>query len=137
MFTKAGYGTFVFCGDRAGAHRVAWFLHHGVWPTLQILHRCDVRNCVNPAHLFEGTHQDNMDDMADKGRAGPAGCGETRVKTLSKFSGRSKLTPDQVREIRATFVPGKDTFTEFGRRYGVTYRTISLVVERKIWKEVG
>jgi hypothetical protein len=65
-----GYG---LCrgGSRSieGAHRVSWRLANGEIPEgQQILHRCDNRACVNPAHLFLGSQQDNIADMLAKGR---------------------------------------------------------------------
>lgn len=66
-----GYGVVRFGKTTIGAHRLAWILAHGEVPEgLFVLHRCDVRKCVNPHHLFLGTHQDNMDDMKSKGRQG-------------------------------------------------------------------
>lgn len=63
-----GYGV---VGHRAQpAHRVMWILTFGEPAIgLMVLHKCDVRRCINPAHLFLGTHQDNMDDMVAKRRS--------------------------------------------------------------------
>lgn len=51
------------------AHRLSYVHHNGPIPDdIDVLHKCDVRNCINPEHLFVGTHQDNMIDMHRKGR---------------------------------------------------------------------
>ena len=64
-----GYGQFSVARSKAKlSHRVAYELYVGpIPPGMFVLHHCDVRTCVNPSHLFIGTHQDNMDDMAAKG----------------------------------------------------------------------
>lgn len=54
---------------QAYAHRLAWEEAYGSIPAgMSVLHTCDVRNCVNPEHLFLGTYKDNAQDMVKKGR---------------------------------------------------------------------
>jgi hypothetical protein len=65
-----GYGLLNVNGRVALVHRIAFKLANPQRriDRMLILHRCDVRRCINPAHLFAGTPQDNSDDMHRKGR---------------------------------------------------------------------
>lgn len=58
------------CSGEQRAHRLAWRIYRGaIPPKMMVLHRCDVRACVNPDHLWLGTNADNMRDMVAKGRS--------------------------------------------------------------------
>jgi hypothetical protein len=67
--TRAGYGQTDVLNWPVLAHRIAWVMAFGVIENgLYVLHSCDNRPCVNPAHLFLGTQKDNINDMIRKGR---------------------------------------------------------------------
>jgi hypothetical protein len=71
---RDGYGQFKLNGKLMRPHRVAYELAFGpIPPGAQILHSCDNPSCCNPNHLRTGTHQDNMDDKAERGRARSGG----------------------------------------------------------------
>lgn len=67
---KRGYGAFSYAGKNPGyAHRFSYELHHGPIPKGGVvMHTCDNRKCVNPAHLNAGTQRDNIHDSIKKGR---------------------------------------------------------------------
>lgn len=68
-FRKAGYGAFKYKGKVISAHRMSFIIKHEYIPAGKwVLHRCDNRKCVNPAHLFLGNASDNMQDCANKNR---------------------------------------------------------------------
>lgn len=82
LIGKGGRGTGGFT-----VHRVSWMIHRGPIPDGKwVLHRCDTPACVNPDHLFIGTHRDNMADMVAKGRHPRSNALKTECKHGHPFS---------------------------------------------------
>lgn len=117
------------------SHRTAWELTNGQPPgELLVCHKCDNPPCCNPAHLFLGTALDNTIDMTLKRRNG-AYVKPDRVPRGERH-GRSKLTADQVREIRSLRDSGLPHH-EIGRRFDVTGITVSRIFRGKNWTSVA
>lgn len=125
---RLGYGTIGRGpGRHDRAHRVSYELHVGPIPQgLHVLHSCDNRACVNPAHLRVGTHADNMRDMKERGRQNAA---------RGERAGLAKLTAEQVLAIRARRAAGERQIA-LAREYGIDKTQVWNIVTRKVWKHV-
>jgi transposase-like protein len=113
----AGYGVITHGADRWLAHRLSVYLRDGrLSRTLDVLHTCDNKPCVNPNHLYVGGDCENQRDRAAR-RLGGA---------------NQKLDPEKARVIRADFAAGA-TKRELAARYGVHVSCIHACVIRKSW----
>lgn len=136
--SSAGYGLFR-SGRRSGvtmyAHRFAMATQLGVeysdLPNLCVCHRCDNPPCVNPAHLFLGTHADNVSDMLAKSRHR-----SNPTPALGEQQPLSKLTNETVRYARLRAAAG-DTHLEIAKTLNVSRSAVTLAVARKSWGHVA
>lgn len=122
------YGGFDLESGKRGvkAHRLAYYICNGSDPGQnEVCHTCDNPPCVNPAHLFLGTHTDNMRDSAKKGRSPKHFQGINNPK--------AKLTVEQVQQIRKL----TGTSTEIATHFGVSISTVGRVRRGTSWKNAA
>lgn len=123
----SGYGRIRYGGRREISHRVSYIITKGPVPAgMFVCHTCDNRRCVNPAHLWLGTHADNQSDMRLKERG-------ARGETV----GGAKLTESDVRMILSRGHISRQECAAMARRLGVATATIRDVVHRRTWRHVG
>ena len=107
------------------AHRYAYEITSGPIPAgMCVCHRCDNRRCIEPGHLFLGTHAENSADAVQKNRVA-YGVRQHSVK----------LTVDDVREIRALYLDGLSK-RALSLRFGVVRDTIRKVLDGRTWARV-
>ena len=128
---SSGYGTLTLkvLGRQKTmqAHRLAYLLYYGELPDdLSILHACDNRVCVNPAHLRPGTHSDNAIDRESKGRG---------VDNSGTNNGRALLDWDTVRLMRTDYDGGVRPIDIFKKFPMFKQRTIESVIYKTGWLE--
>lgn len=125
-----GYGAFYYNGRNRLAHRIAYKIYIGEIPKgMFVCHHCDNRWCVNPSHLFLGTHTENMIDCKSKGR-------NVYPILLGEKNARAKLTEAQVIEIMSRLNEG-ETQVDLGKEFGIAQASISLIVRGINWKHLG
>lgn len=160
------YGNFNLEGRRGKrsetrAHRVSWLIHRGPIPDgLCVCHNCpggDRPDCVNPGHLWLGTHLQNMLDREAKERGnqvsgdahhskhnpGHMACGDRNgsrthpeVRPRGEGHWNAKVNATQVVEIRALCVQGKMTRVAIGKLYGISDAMVYAIHSRKSWAHI-
>lgn len=120
--TSGGYGQVVEGRAKKQAHRLVYEQKNGELPKdIFVCHKCDNRKCVNPDHLFAGTHKDNMEDAFRKKRM-----------FRGEDNPRAKLTEDAVTHIRGS----SETLRALAKRHGVSQAVIKSVRAGKHWRHV-
>lgn len=123
---STGYGKIWWKGRDHSTHRIAWEFANGPIPNgMWICHKCDVRACVNPDHLFLGTSADNSADMMAKGRHSTNPRRGERTRS-------AKLTAEQVLAIRSD----TRSITVIGAAYGIAHQNVSMIKRRKAWRHI-
>jgi hypothetical protein len=114
--TVAGYGIVVRAGKHRPAHRLSYELFiEAPPPHLDVLHTCDIKCCVNPQHLYIGTHAQNMKDSSIRG---------THVR---------KLSDDEIRQIRSLDLLHR----EIAEMFGICSSYVCMIKSRKSRRHVN
>lgn len=122
---KHGYGYFKDNNINVLAHR--WSYEYFIFDIpvgLQVLHKCDVRKCVNPNHLFLGTNLDNVQDKVKKGR---------QSRLLGEANGRAVLNKQQVNQIITLYSSRKYSQVQLAKMYNISKTQIGRIVRRETW----
>lgn len=145
-----GYGYASVNGKMRSVHRLSYEIHNGLIPEGEgyhgncVCHRCDVPLCVNPSHLFLGSHYENVRDMIEKGRKimkmprGEANGARKHPEKLCRGSAHkcAKLNEEQVREIRKLYAAGGTSHKKLAAKFNVAHCSIRRIILRHNWAHI-
>ena len=118
--TAAGYGQFYYKQYNTLAHRISYIMYFGHIPKgMLICHKCDVKRCINPYHLYAGTYSDNLQDKYDRNPDS-----HRRIFNFSKVSEKDSYT---MKNLRAK----GNTYEEIAKHFNVTRQTASRIINNK------
>lgn len=107
-----GYGAIRFNGQKLYAHRTAYIVTHGtISEGLQVLHKCRMRACCNPSHLYAGTPSQNMRDRI------------VDMRNAGEKPNAAKVTAEQVLRILAD----PRTYQKIAADYNITASNVCLI----------
>lgn len=139
--SNTGYGQSWRSGKSVSAHRLAYEDANGPIPQgLSVLHRCDVKLCVNPEHLYLGTPKNNARDAVERGQIATGERHGRYTRPDSRLAGtknpNAKLTAEQVAELRTFFDLSDWTLAKAAAYYNVSISTISRAVRGDSYKGI-
>lgn len=110
------------------AHRASYLAWIGpIKRGLLVLHKCDNRCCIEPSHLFLGTHADNMNDMKLKMR---------QYRPEGELHGQSKFSDSDILKIREEYATGSISQAKLAKKYAMSLTSAHNIVTRKSWKHI-
>jgi len=122
-----GYGQFNLNNTMIKAHRFSFLLYYGeIDESLWVLHKCNNPSCCNPAHLYQGTPQDNTNDMIHANR---------QIICHGEHSPQARLTESQVIQI-IELLKHKKCVKEIADKYLISPRTIYGIKKFETWKYI-
>jgi hypothetical protein len=125
QWTAAGktYGIFYLHRKNMLAHRVSFLLTHGTLPVM-VLHKCDNKKCVNPAHLYAGDALQNAKDASDR-----------NLLVTGSSNNQTKLCATQVVEIKKRVASG-ESMLSVSKDFPVSCQAVRQIIKGKAWKHV-
>lgn len=124
---RTGYGRIRYERKLMTAHRLSYIFHKSEIPkNMLVCHTCDNHKCINPEHLFLGTHADNAKDMVKKAR-GSSHLGEKNQRAL--------LNEKTVLEVRKMHLDGMK-IKDIANKFNIKYFTCLDVINRRNWNHI-
>ena len=121
-----GYGQFFLRRQSIGAHRIAYIIAYGDYDdVLFVCHNCNHKFCVNPKHLYLGTHEQNMQDAVQDG-----------LSNKGEKNGQCLLTEQEVINIRELYSTSMYSQREVARIFKISQALVNNILLNKNWSHI-